>query len=127
MYEEFDMQRPKVVPEYSQMMKGVDQFDQNMSYYHFYRRTTKWTTKMNLYLLQAMLQNAHTLYRKFSTDEKKRSYHTLNFSWLQVNYSLILTLIAGWMIPVRPHLLLMRNYLSLKDYGQGQARSRYCP
>ena len=79
MYEEFDMQRPKVVPEYSQMMKGVDQFDQNMSYYHFYRRSSKWTTKMNLYLLQAMLQNAHTLYRQFSTDEKKFKLSHLEF------------------------------------------------
>ena len=78
-YEEFDMRRPKVVPVYSQMMKGVDQFDQNMSYYHFYRRSSKWTTKMNLYLLQAMLQNAHTLYRQFSTDEKKLKLSHLEF------------------------------------------------
>ena len=68
------MQRPKVVPEYTKMMRGVDQFDQNMSYYPFYRKTSKWTTKMTLYLLQAMLQNAYTLYRQFSTDKKKLTH-----------------------------------------------------
>ena len=73
-YEEFQMNRPKIVPEYTQKMKGVDQFDQNMQYYHFYRKTSKWTTKMNLYLLQAMLQNAFTLYLKFTTEKVKLTH-----------------------------------------------------
>lgn len=73
-YEEIPMNRPKIVPKYSKMMKGVDQFDQNMKYYHFYRKTSKWSTKMIFYLLQALLQNAFTLYNKFSKDTKKYTH-----------------------------------------------------
>ena len=75
-YEEFITDRPKVIPDYTKKMRGVDVFDQNMSYYPIYRRTKKWTTKMSFYLLQAMLQNAYTLYSKHSPEpEKKRLSH----------------------------------------------------
>ena len=73
-YEEFNMDRPIMIPEYTKKMKGVDKFDQNMKYYHFYRKTSKWSSKMIFYLIQSLLLNAYILYKAQSNDAKKLTH-----------------------------------------------------
>ena len=66
-----NLNRPKAISDYNQNMAGVDIFDQKIGYYRIPRRTVKWSKKMAFYLLQIGLQNAHTLYQKYSTEKKK--------------------------------------------------------
>ena len=63
-YEEVTMQRPKLVKEYVSYMRGMDQFDQMISYYAIARRTHRWTKKTLFYLIQLGLLNGYNLYRQ---------------------------------------------------------------
>ena len=65
------LQRPQAIKEYIKYMRGVDRFDQMIKYYHFTRKTMKWTKKVVFYFFQIMLHNAHILYLKNTTDERK--------------------------------------------------------
>ena len=77
--QEYELNKPVAILNYNQYMQGVDLFDQKIGYYNICRRTVKWSKKMLFYQIQLCIQNAHTLYSKFSTDEKKLSlleFHT---------------------------------------------------
>ena len=56
---------------YSRHMGDVNLFEQMLSYYPVPRKSVKWTTKFIYYMLQMCLKNAHFLYLRHSTDQKK--------------------------------------------------------
>ena len=70
-YKEVQTQRPRCIRQYTAHMGGVDLFDQMVNYYSFARRTQRWTKKVIMYLLQLAIQNSYSVYRKYTTDEKK--------------------------------------------------------
>nr|XP_032834244.1 uncharacterized protein LOC116956615 isoform X1 [Petromyzon marinus]XP_032834245.1 uncharacterized protein LOC116956615 isoform X1 [Petromyzon marinus]XP_032834246.1 uncharacterized protein LOC116956615 isoform X1 [Petromyzon marinus] len=80
-----ELQRPNAIADYMDHMRGVVHFDQMIQYYHFTRKTHKWTKKIVLYFLQMALHNAYVLYKKYSTDEKKLTllaFHEVLFNAL---------------------------------------------
>ena len=56
--------------DYNKNMKGVDHFDQMLKYYSFARKSTKWTKKMTMYLLQMAIHNSFTLYKQYNPYKK---------------------------------------------------------
>ena len=65
--------KPKAICDYNSHIKGVDHFNQMIQYYHFTRRSQKWTKKMTFYLLEMAIFNAFALHKKFTPDDKKLS------------------------------------------------------
>ena len=59
-----DIKRPDVVDKYNQFMKGVDQMDQNLSYYSFNRKTLKWWKRMATHLIHLAKVQAYLLYKQ---------------------------------------------------------------
>lgn len=55
---------PICISDYNKFMKGVDQFDQYLSYYSLLRKTLKWTKKVALWLINSGLINSFIIYKK---------------------------------------------------------------
>lgn len=68
------MYKPSAIVEYSRKMGGVDLSDQMMSYYHFLRRTCKWSTKLFLHLFGMLLLNVFVLNKKFGIKKQMTHY-----------------------------------------------------
>ena len=58
-----------MVEEYSQHMGGVDRSDQQVLYYGYAHRSSKWWKRVFLHLLDLALVNAHVLFN--CTSEKQ--------------------------------------------------------
>ena len=56
--------RPSLVHMYNQHMGGVDNIDQNLSYYAFNRKTMKWWKRAATHLIHIAKVQAHILYKK---------------------------------------------------------------
>ena len=78
-YEEMEIQRPKMVGDYIAYMGGVDHFDQMINYYGFARRSNRWTKKTTMYLLQLALFNSYALYAKFRPNRNRRCMTLIDF------------------------------------------------
>ncbi|XP_069164078.1 piggyBac transposable element-derived protein 4-like [Procambarus clarkii] len=63
--------KPNAICDYNTNMKGVGHFDQMIKYYHFTRKTHKWTKKMTIYFVQMAIYNAFVMYNYYTTDRKK--------------------------------------------------------
>ncbi|XP_069183405.1 uncharacterized protein [Procambarus clarkii] len=63
--------KPNAICDYNTNMKGVDHFDQMIKYYHFTRKTHKWTKKMTFYFVQMAIYNAFVMYNYYTTDRRK--------------------------------------------------------
>ena len=74
-YEEVTVSRPVIIRHYTHHMGGVDLFDQMINYYSFARRRSRWTHKLNKYLLQLAVQNAFVMYTMYTTDRPKLSHY----------------------------------------------------
>ena len=70
LYKEVTINKPIAIMDYNKNMKGVDHFDQMLKYYSFARKSTKWTKKMTMYLLQMAIHNSFSLYKQYNTDKK---------------------------------------------------------
>jgi len=55
--------KPECIVIYNQVMKGVDQFDQNMSYYLYSHRFSKWWKNCMIYLIEIAIYNSYVLYK----------------------------------------------------------------
>jgi hypothetical protein len=66
--------KPTAVVEYTRNMGGVDLSDQLMSYYHFLRRSCKWSTKLFMHLVGMVMLNAFILNKKFGDNQKLSHY-----------------------------------------------------
>ncbi|XP_069190955.1 piggyBac transposable element-derived protein 4-like [Procambarus clarkii] len=64
--------KPNAICDYNSNMKGVDHFDQMVKYYHFTRKSLKWTKKMT-YFLQMAIHKAYVMYKYYTTDRRKLS------------------------------------------------------
>ena len=76
---------PKCVHKYNQYMGGVDRLDQNVQYYAFTRKSTKWTRNFVLYLIGIAVFNAFVIYR---AKNPRGKYKTL--------LKFALAIIASW-------------------------------
>ncbi|GFO46681.1 PiggyBac transposable element-derived protein 4 [Plakobranchus ocellatus] len=56
--------KPEVVAAYNNYMKGVDQFDQNLMYYNFNKKTVKWWKRAATHLFHMMKVQAYIIYRE---------------------------------------------------------------
>ena len=56
-------QKPACVQEYNENMKGVDQMDQNISYYEATRRSLKWTKKVFQWYVQLGVFQTYLLHK----------------------------------------------------------------
>ncbi|XP_069184484.1 piggyBac transposable element-derived protein 4-like [Procambarus clarkii] len=63
--------KPNAICDYNTNMKGVDHFDQMIKYYHFTRKTHKWTKKMTFYFVQMAIYNAFVMCNYYTTDRRK--------------------------------------------------------
>ncbi|XP_069177607.1 piggyBac transposable element-derived protein 4-like [Procambarus clarkii] len=63
--------KPNAICDYNTNMKGVNHFDQMIKYYHFTRKTHKWTKKMTFYFVQMAIYNAFVMYNYYTTDRRK--------------------------------------------------------
>ena len=57
------VEKPECVPFYNLGMNAVDCLDQNIGYYPCLRKTTKWTKKFVVYLMQIATFNAYVLFK----------------------------------------------------------------
>ena len=57
------VEKPECVPHYNMGMNAVDCLDQNISYYPCMRKTTKWTKKFIVYLMQISVYNAYVIFK----------------------------------------------------------------
>jgi hypothetical protein len=55
--------KPRCIVDYNTFMNGVDRIDQQIQYYPFVRKTTKWHKKFTMYLFELALHNAFILFR----------------------------------------------------------------
>ncbi|KAK7499303.1 hypothetical protein BaRGS_00009563 [Batillaria attramentaria] len=69
-----DKVKLKVVHDYNNKMKGVDQFDQHLSYYTFYRRTAKWWKRTAFHLMHLAKVQAYLLYKTNDPEGKLAQY-----------------------------------------------------
>ncbi|KAK7478009.1 hypothetical protein BaRGS_00030767 [Batillaria attramentaria] len=67
----------KLVNDYNKKMKGVDQFDQNVSYYSFYRKTVKWWKRTVFHLLHLAKLQSYLLYKMNAENPKSQYQFTL--------------------------------------------------
>lgn len=109
--------KPTVVVEYTRKMGGVDLSDQLMSYYHFLRRSCKWSTKLFLHLLSMSMLNAFVLNRKFG-DENKLSHWQYREALAKElvreacqERELVLSLNNRWLAELNPSRLEGRHFL----------------
>ena len=58
-----DKVKLKIVDDYNNNMKGVDSFDQNLSYYTFYRKTVKWWKRTAFHLIHLAKVQAYLIYK----------------------------------------------------------------
>ncbi|KAK7095512.1 hypothetical protein V1264_006908 [Littorina saxatilis] len=56
--------KPVVILDYNANMDGVDNFDQNLGYYSFYRKTVKWWKRMAFHLIHLAKVQAYILYKQ---------------------------------------------------------------
>ena len=57
------VKKPQCVLDYNNKMNGVDKLDQNLSYYPFARRSSKWTNKFVMYMFSIAIFNSFILYQ----------------------------------------------------------------
>ena len=82
--------KPRCVDDYNHLMKGVDRLDQNISYYPFTRKSSKWTTKFVFYLMQVSLFNAFIVYKKRNPGGSVKNMKAF-----------ILSVVKAWTTPTR--------------------------
>jgi len=68
-----EIKYPTNIKNYSENSKGVDHFDQMMSYYARDHRSVKWHTRVSVHLLGVAIHNSFILYR-FYKKNKIKSY-----------------------------------------------------
>ncbi|KAK7115112.1 hypothetical protein V1264_001046 [Littorina saxatilis] len=56
--------KPVAINDYNQHMNGVDNFDQNLGYYSFHRKTIKWWKRMAMHLIHLAKVQAYILYQQ---------------------------------------------------------------
>ena len=89
-YQKETVNKPRAVIDYNKHMKGVDHYDQMIRYYSFARRSSRWTKKATMYLLQMAIFNAYALYRQYTTERKVmdlQSFHSVAYKAL-MNFKL---------------------------------------
>ena len=86
-----DIVIPTDVMIYNNTMGGTDLFDQMVSYYKTRVRTRRWQTRIYFHFLNAMVVNAHILYKQVKTPVRGDDNFTL--------LSFMLSLISGWATP----------------------------
>ncbi|XP_053960478.1 piggyBac transposable element-derived protein 4-like [Anastrepha ludens] len=64
--------KPNALLDYNKFMKGVDRADQYLSYYSILRKTTKWTKRVTMYMINCALFNSFVVYN--STKNNKVKY-----------------------------------------------------
>ena len=89
--ERVPQRKPASVIEYNQYMSGVDRLDQKISYYPFIRKTSKWSSKFAMYLIQIAMSNAFIVYRACNPTT---SCKTLK--------AFILSVLKSWHLPPPP-------------------------
>jgi len=76
--------KPTSVIEYNKHMKGVDRADQYLSYYSILRKTTKWTKRVTMYLINCALFNSFVIFN--SVHQPKMKYkkflHEVALHWI---------------------------------------------
>lgn len=65
------MVKPDAVLEYNQYMKGVDQFDQNLKYYAFTRKTWKWWKRAAFHLIHLAKVQAFLVFKMMNPASKQ--------------------------------------------------------
>ena len=83
--------KPVCVVDYNNHMNGVDRLDQNLAYYPFTRRSSKWTYKFVVYLFQICMFNSFVLYRAKNPQGKRKNMK-----------SFMDGVIKAWAAPRRP-------------------------
>ncbi|KAK7461574.1 hypothetical protein BaRGS_00038659 [Batillaria attramentaria] len=63
--------KPKVVHLYNQNMNGLDNFDQNIQYYSFNRKTWKWWKRAAFHLLHLAKVQSFLVFKMFNPNWKK--------------------------------------------------------
>lgn len=108
--------KPTVVVEYTRKMGGVDLSDQLMSYYHFLRKSLKWSTKMFLHLLGMVMLNAFVLNRKFGEERKLSQWQFREVMAKELlkegcrELELVLSLNNRWLAELNPNRLEGRHF-----------------
>ena len=70
--------RPESIAVYNKVMKGVDQFDQNIAYYGYPHRFLKWWKNCYVYLCEVAVYNLFILYKNANkTNIPYLEYRTL--------------------------------------------------
>jgi hypothetical protein len=86
-----DITIPTDVMIYNTTMGGTDLFDQMVSYYKTRVRTRRWQTRIYFHFLNAMVVNAHILYKEVKKPERgDESFSLLSFMQNAIN---------GWATP----------------------------
>ncbi len=66
---------PIFIKEYNKYMGGVDIVNQALSYYTILRKTSRWTLKLSMHLIQIIIFNAYVLHKERTQDHKKVLSH----------------------------------------------------
>jgi hypothetical protein len=75
-----DIDIPSIVRTYNSAMGGTDLMDQLISYYKTKIRTRRWQTRVIFHFLNAMVVNAHILYKlRFNLNRGDKGYTFLDF------------------------------------------------
>lgn len=61
-----EVEKPLPVVNYNKYMGGIDHRDQMSAYYPMIRKTLRWYKKIGIHMFQLYLQNAHSLFNKYS-------------------------------------------------------------
>jgi hypothetical protein len=81
--------RPAIIGAYNRGMGGTDMIDQKIAYYRIRLRCRRWKTKIYAHMINAMLCNAHILYKQDFTLERSHPHFTLKDFMESVMYDLI--------------------------------------
>lgn len=75
--------KPNALIDYNKYMKGVDRADQYLSYYNILRKTTKWTKRVAMYMINCALFNSFVVYNSITTKKikYKRFLYDIAFEW----------------------------------------------
>lgn len=67
-----ETEKPEAVVDYIQNMAGANHTNQIINYLPLHRKSVKWWKSLALYLMTAMLLQAHTLFNKHNSLQKKK-------------------------------------------------------
>lgn len=73
------IQIPLMIKEYNTYMKGVDIFDQRLTYYSYPHKFKKWWKYIFIYLLEISMFNSFIIYNKFQEFKRGKQLEYLQF------------------------------------------------